>query len=86
MSTYYYLICNDHKEWTDAVSRTTWGYCFMGDGQKTLQPFIIAHSHCNIEIVDESWYDDVRRLKYRKWENVEEEIEKALNNGRWIRE
>ena len=84
MSTYYKLICHDHKERTDAVSRTAGGSCFLADGHRTLLPFLIAHCGCNVGIVsehDEDYYNE----DFRDWEeaNVDHEILDAKRDGRW---
>ncbi len=88
MSTYYYMVCDDHEERTDAVSRTAGGWCFLGDGEETLLPFIIAHCGCVVRIIGETEYHDDDRIKaFREWksENVQEDISKACDDGRWIR-
>jgi len=84
MSTYYYLICEDHKEITDAVSRNSGGYCPLCYSDKTLLPFIIAHHNCTIKIVNEHQEEACSKI-YREWtaETVEKEIEKARHDGRW---
>lgn len=61
MSVYYYLICDDHKEITDAASWTAGGYCPLGDSDVTLTPFILAHAKCHVRIIsehEEEEYDD----------------------------
>jgi len=84
VSTYYKLICEDHKERTDAASRTAGGYCQLANSPATLVPFIIAHHRCRVRIVfeheDEAYSED-----YRDWteETVEAEVEKAQNEHRW---
>lgn len=76
MSTYYFLICDDHRERTDAASSAAGG-CALADGPHTLIPFIIAHCGCNVRIVsehdEEGCSDD-----YEDWteENVKEQKNK----------
>jgi len=96
MSTYYYLLCETHKEISDAVSRTAGGYCQFDDSDKTLLPFIIAHCNCKVRIINEHdtsgfWesinYDleDLEGSGYRKWQEdtVKQEIEAAKKDNRW---
>jgi hypothetical protein len=84
MSTYFTLICEDHKEKVDAASRTIGGYCPLAEGPVCLVPFIIAHAGCHVEIVSEhderSWSDD-----YFEWTeaNLAECLERAYARGRW---
>ncbi len=53
MSTYYFLVCDDHKEITDAASRSMSGPCHLANSDKTLIPFIITHHGCKVRIVSE---------------------------------
>ncbi len=54
MSTYYYMVCDKHKERTDAASRTFFGIgCHLADSVHTLLPFIVAHAGCPVRIVSE---------------------------------
>lgn len=84
MSTYYYLVCNDCEEITDAASRTAGGYCHLGNSESTLIPFIIAHSYHDVEIITEH---DVRldNWQYREWTKTNETdmIKEAKQAGRW---
>jgi hypothetical protein len=84
VSTYYKLICEDHKERTNAASRTAGGYCELCDSTKTLVPFIIAHHRCRVRIVFEN-EDEAYSEDYRDWteKTVNEEVEKAQNENRW---
>ncbi len=84
MSTYYYMICDNHKERTDAASRTFGGHCSLADGSETLLPFIISHSECNVRIASEH-NEDSYSDEFRDWEKglVVEEINKAKADGRW---
>jgi len=73
MSTYYFIVCDDHRERTDAASSAAGG-CALADGPHTLIPFIIAHHGCNVRIVsehDEEGFSD----DYEDWtqENVAEQ-------------
>jgi len=91
MSTYYYLVCETHKEVTDAASRTAGGYCPLGDSTETLIPFIIAHCGCEVKIINEhdSFWErinyDLEESKYREWQEntVKKEIESAQEDNRW---
>ena len=87
MSTYYYMVCDDHKERTWAASRTAGGCCGLGDSDITLIPFIIAHSECNVRIVSES-HDDSYDDTFRDWDaaDIEGEIARAQEDGRWVRD
>ena len=58
MSTYYFMVCDEHKERTDAASRTAGGYCPLGDSDVTLIPFIIQHSYCRGKVRIVSEHDD----------------------------
>lgn len=53
------MLCDDCKEYTDAVSRTAGGHCFLGNGDETLIPFIIFHAHHKVRVIDEhdSFFD-----------------------------
>lgn len=84
MSTYYYLICDDHKEQTAAASRTFGGYCPLVPGEQTLVPFIIAHCGCRVRIISEHHVEPGIE-DYREWEaeTVAEEIKKADREERW---
>ncbi len=66
MSTYYYLICDDHKEITDAASRSASGPCHLGASNKTLIPFIITHSKCEVRIVNEH-EEDAYSEEFKEW-------------------
>lgn len=67
MSTYYYMVCNKHKERTPAASITLGGIgCHLSDSDHTLQPFIVSHAECPVRIVseyEEDAYDD----KFIEW-------------------
>ena len=84
MATYYMMVCDDHKERTDAVSRNASGCCFCGEGDTTLVPFIIAHAGCKVRIVhedDPAAYDDT--MRDWKMAEIELEIHKAKRDNRW---
>jgi len=53
MSTYYYIICKDHRAITEAVSKTPGGHSALGESAKTLLPFIVKHTGCDISIISE---------------------------------
>ena len=73
MSTYYFIVCDKHKEITDAASRTAGGYCPLVDSNVTLVPFIITHHGCPVRIVSEH-EDDAYSDDFEEWtkENVDE--------------
>lgn len=65
MSTCYSLICEHHKERTEAVCRTT-VITNIGDSEVTLLPFIVEHADCAVRIVSEhesEWCDE----SYTEW-------------------
>ena len=78
------LFCEDHKENSDAASRTAGGHCHLCDSNITLLPFIIAHSKCRIKIVDEhqTVFDSE---EYKEWtkENYIDKIVEAKRDRRW---
>ena len=74
MSTYYFIVCDKHKERTDAASHTMAGIgCRLGDSDTTLNPFIVAHAGCPVRIVSEH-EDDSYDESFADWteENVRE--------------
>lgn len=84
MSTYYFMICNDCEEITDAASRTTGAHCHLDNSNDTLIPFIISHAYHSVEIISE--YDmRLDSWQYRKWtrDNVDDMIDEAKNKGHW---
>jgi hypothetical protein len=73
MSTYYYLVCDKHKERTDAASRTAGGgVCHLADSVHTLLRFIVAHDGCQLRSVNEHT-NDAYDSQFSDWdeENVE---------------
>lgn len=65
MSTYYFLVCEDHKERCDAASKlASNGVCQLCDSDVTLLPFIVQHSGCNVRIASEH-EDDI--YEYLEW-------------------
>ncbi len=89
MSTYYFIVCKECQEVTDAASRTAGGYCHLVNSPHTLLPFIIAHSNCaDVHIFDEhKWYSQDFEM-YTEWteDNVSELVTKACNEDRWLEE
>ena len=85
MSTYYFIVCDDCMEITDAASRTAGGYCHLGNSDKTLLPFIIVHGEHKVRIINEH-NDDCYTGDYLEWteDNAKERIEKAQNDGYWL--
>ena len=84
MSTYYFLVCDDHLERTDAASLAAGGPCHLGDSDKTLLSFIIAHAGCLVRIVRED-EDSAFNKNYRDWtaETLHDERRRAAEQGRW---
>ncbi len=78
MSTYYFMVCKDHKEKCDAASRTAGGYCDLGDSDKTLVPFIIKHHSCDVKIASEhdNW---IYENEWKEWNS--ENVEKMFNRN-----
>jgi len=65
MSTYYYLVCDDHREMTDAATASG---CPLGRCEQTLRPFIVHHWNCNVRIVHEHQVtDDDDLCTYTEW-------------------
>ncbi len=52
MSTYYFLVCEDHREHCDAVSRSAGGLGPLGDC-KNLPYFAYKHRECRLSVWDE---------------------------------
>ena len=71
MSTYYYLVCDKHKEYCNGASRTMGGFCHLCDSADTLPPFIITHDSCKVRITSEH---DYSYMGYKEWTrfNIEE--------------
>ena len=84
MSTYYYIVCDDHKERTPAASRTVGGCCNLADGDATLIPFIITHHGCNVRIINEH-EDDSYSKDFGEWgkDNWHDKVKAAKRDGRW---
>lgn len=83
MSTYYAIICDDHKEITDAASRSAGGIGHLDNSDTTLLPFIVIHCDCNVRIINEherEWYDD----EYKEWteDNCKEMREMSRIKGK----
>jgi hypothetical protein len=70
MSTYYFLVCDKHKEYCDGASRSGSGAIHLCDSEITLPPFIVVHCDCPVRICSEH---DESFLDYDEWnkENVE---------------
>jgi len=60
MSTYYYLMCDEHKEMSPAVTGA--GGC-LGDRDILLPKFILKHKYCNLNVRDDN---------SKEWEDYEE--------------
>ncbi len=85
MSTYYFIVCDGCMEITDAASRNAGGYCHLGNSDETLLPFIIVHAEHGVRIINQ-YNPDWDTSVYLEWteDNVEEQIEKAQGDGRWL--
>ena len=69
MSTYYYLVCDKHKERTDAASCTAGGgVCHLADSPETLLPFIVAHDGCTLRSVNEHT-NDAYDSQFADWDD-----------------
>lgn len=67
MSTFYYMICRDHKERVDACSMSGHNYGVkLADSDKTLMPFIATHHGCDVSIVSEH-DDEACDESYKDW-------------------
>lgn len=54
MSTYYFLVCERHKEFTDAASLPAFGQPVrLGQSNEILPHFIHAHHSCGLVVLDE---------------------------------
>lgn len=71
MSTFYYIVCDGHKERCEAAARTGGGTGPLGDSDVTLPAFIVTHADCPVRIVGEA-HPDANREDYKDWdaENV----------------
>ncbi len=82
MSTYYYLICNDYQEKTNAASRVISGNVgHLIDSDHTLLPFIVKHHGHDVKITSEYDYELYDPdYEYKKWtkENMEELYEMGI--------
>ncbi len=78
MSTYYMLICEEHKEKTDALSKGAGGIGALCDSNETLLPFLYSHCGCSLKVVSEH-HDEAYSEEYKEWtsNNVEEMIERS---------
>jgi hypothetical protein len=84
MSTYYFLICDKHKELVNAASRTFGGIgCHLIDSKTTLPPFIVAHSNCAIRIISEH-HEEACSGEYEEWDK--DNIQQMANKNRDVDE
>jgi len=59
---------------------------FLGEGEKTLLPFIIAHCGCDIKIINEDQLEEYDYdLPFQEWKasRIIQEIERVSQDGRW---
>lgn len=80
MSTYYYLVCRDCKEYTFAA-RVGGTVGFAGDADKAVPQFMVAHCGCNLEVLSEHNIDETDG--YLEWEpeNAEALYEQATRDA-----
>ena len=81
MSTYYFLICDRHREVTDAASDGGGGIGHLANSPHTLLPFIVSHHGCSLRVISEhdpEVADDFRG--YTEW--TEENLEAMLYKDR----
>lgn len=52
MSTYYYVVCDEHKQCCDAVSRTVSGIRALGHSFM-LGDFLVDHCGCGVRLTNE---------------------------------
>lgn len=79
MSTYYFLVCEKHKEFCDGASRSAGGFGHVADSSVTLPPFIITHNECELRVAsehEELKYD--KELGYTDWD--EQNYKKLYKN------
>ncbi len=77
MSSYYYILCEDCKEYCDCCTSNT---SQLGDAGITLGPFCYYHRNCNISVE----YEDSEKLRYcLKWQ--ENNYEKLLERNDYIK-
>lgn len=75
MSTYYYLVCDEHKEYCDGASKTAGGgACHLCDSQVTLPKFIFVHKSCLLRVASEH---EETHGTYKEWS--ESNCEKMYN-------
>lgn len=82
----YYVVCDDHHEFVDAVSYEDQEYTVNNNAKHALIPFLIAHCGCHVRILNEHQADEVYGgMMYHKWvaEEVNQEIAKARRARRW---
>lgn len=80
MSTYYFLVCDRHEEYTDAASRTAGGgICHLANSTDTLLPFLVSHCGCNLRVISEYHKDREKIMtEYTEW--TEDNIYKWWHN------
>lgn len=72
MATYYYLICDNHREKCDAASRSAGGVGHLCDSSKVLPHFLYTHAGCTLRVISEHQEDE--EFSYKEWskENLDE--------------
>lgn len=53
MSTYYYMVCDEHKLYCDGASRSAGGVGHLGSSDELLPRFITEHAGCSVRIASE---------------------------------
>lgn len=77
MSTYYAVICDQHRESVSAVSWGGGGVNGM-DRENVLPRFLLGHRRCTLRIVDEHQHE---YSEYTSWEaeNADDLLDAALD-------
>lgn len=81
MSTYYYMVCDRCHEKTHAARASGSGVGPLINSDKTLLPFIVAHSGHAVRILSE-YYEESDIYGYTEWHasNLAEMIDKDRFN------
>lgn len=54
MSTYYYLVCDSHRSYCDAISRVANGNAvWLCDAEEKLPNFLLEHQSCPLRLISE---------------------------------
>lgn len=74
MSTYYYAVCDKHRMYCDAISRTASnGVCWLHEASELLPSFLFEHVGCPLRLASEheqDLLDDPREgAAYQRFQN-----------------